>query len=118
MPDDTPHSTTVDVPLRGGENLDFGDVRIKCLATPGHTPGSICYLLERRNLRALFAGDVIMMLRGDDIPRSELGNRWALTQRTSHPVTGETPGIRLTHYGAYAPCQSPTWCCLGIQAPT
>jgi glyoxylase-like metal-dependent hydrolase (beta-lactamase superfamily II) len=31
------------------------------------------YLLERKNLRALFAGDVIMMLRGDEAPRSELG---------------------------------------------
>jgi glyoxylase-like metal-dependent hydrolase (beta-lactamase superfamily II) len=73
MPDNTPHSTTIDVPLKGGEDLEFGDVRIQCLATPGHTPGSICYLLERKNLRALFAGDVIMMLRGDDAPRSELG---------------------------------------------
>lgn len=73
MPDNTPHPTTIDVSLKGREELDFGDVRIRCLATPGHTPGSICYLLERKNLRALFAGDVIMMLRGDDVPRSELG---------------------------------------------
>ncbi len=73
MPDNTLHPTTIDVPLKGGETLDFGDVRIGCLATPGHTPGSVCYLLERTNLRALFAGDVIMMLRGDEVPRSELG---------------------------------------------
>jgi glyoxylase-like metal-dependent hydrolase (beta-lactamase superfamily II) len=73
MPNDTPHPTTIDVPLEGGETLDFGDVRVRCLATPGHTPGSICYLLERKNLRTLFAGDVIMMLRGDDAPRTELG---------------------------------------------
>jgi glyoxylase-like metal-dependent hydrolase (beta-lactamase superfamily II) len=73
MPDDTAHPTAVDVPLKGGENLDFGDARIRCLATPGHTPGSVCYLLERKKLRALFAGDVIMMLRGDDAPHSELG---------------------------------------------
>jgi glyoxylase-like metal-dependent hydrolase (beta-lactamase superfamily II) len=73
MPDNTPHPTTIDVSLKGGESFDFGDVRILCLATPGHTPGSICYLLERPNLRALFAGDVIMMLRGDEVPRSELG---------------------------------------------
>jgi len=73
MPDNTPHPTTIDVPLKGGETLDFGDVRFQCLATPGHTPGSVCYLLERKNLRALFAGDVIMMLRGDEVPRSELG---------------------------------------------
>ena len=29
--------------------------------------------MERDNYRALFAGDVIMMLRGDDQPRTELG---------------------------------------------
>jgi glyoxylase-like metal-dependent hydrolase (beta-lactamase superfamily II) len=73
MPDQTPHATVVDVALKGGELLSFGDLRIRCLATPGHTPGSICYLLERKNLRALFAGDVIMMMRGDRVPQGELG---------------------------------------------
>ena len=67
------HPTTVDVDLTGGEIVTLGDARIQAIATPGHTPGSICYLLERGNLRALFAGDVIMMLRGDDKPRTELG---------------------------------------------
>lgn len=51
MPDTTLHPTTIDVPLKGEEILDFGDVRITCLAMPGHTPGSVCYLLERKNLR-------------------------------------------------------------------
>lgn len=73
MPNITPHPTTIDVALQGGEILDFGDVRIECLATPGHTPGSICYRMERNHLNALFAGDVIMMLRGDEVPRTELG---------------------------------------------
>jgi glyoxylase-like metal-dependent hydrolase (beta-lactamase superfamily II) len=60
------HPTTIDVALKGGESIDFGDVRIRALATPGHTPGSICYLLERPGLRALFTGDVISMLLGDE----------------------------------------------------
>jgi glyoxylase-like metal-dependent hydrolase (beta-lactamase superfamily II) len=72
MPGHEPHPTTVDVALKGGEKLDFGGVRIEALAMPGHTPGSMCYLLERENHRVLFAGDVIMMLRGDDHPRTEL----------------------------------------------
>jgi glyoxylase-like metal-dependent hydrolase (beta-lactamase superfamily II) len=71
MPDHNLHSTTVDVALEGDETLDFGDVRIQALAMPGHTPGSVCYLLERETLRVLFAGDVIMMLRGDEKPRTE-----------------------------------------------
>lgn len=71
MPHHHPHPTTVDVALEGDETLTFGDVRIQALAMPGHTPGSVCYLLERKNLRVLFAGDVIMMLRGDEMPRTE-----------------------------------------------
>ena len=71
MPNDTPHPTTVDVELHGGESLDFGDVRIRVLATPGHTPGSTCYLMEKAGLRALFAGDVITKLSGHENSRNE-----------------------------------------------
>jgi len=60
----------VDIELQGSESLVFGDVRFRILATPGHTPGSTCYLMERGSLRALFAGDVISMLLGDEKPRS------------------------------------------------
>jgi metallo-beta-lactamase class B len=62
MPERSPHPTTVDVELAGDEVLAFGDTRFRALATPGHTPGSVCYLLERPDLRALFTGDVIMHL--------------------------------------------------------
>ena len=72
MPNDTPHPTTVDVELEGDEAIVVGDVRFRAMATPGHTPGSICYLMEQGPLRALFAGDVIMMLLGDEKPHSEL----------------------------------------------
>lgn len=60
------HPTTIDVELRGGEVLEFGDVRFRALSLPGHTPGSVCYLMERPGFRALFAGDVISMLQGDE----------------------------------------------------
>ncbi len=62
MPEVTPHPTTVDGELAGGETLTFGDARFEVIAAPGHTPGSVCYLLERRGLRALFTGDVIVSL--------------------------------------------------------
>ena len=64
LPEGTIHATDVDVALKGGEAIDFGDVRFRMLATPGHTPGSVCYLLERGALRALFAGDVISTFVG------------------------------------------------------
>jgi glyoxylase-like metal-dependent hydrolase (beta-lactamase superfamily II) len=62
MPNRTPHPTTVDVKLKGGETLDFGETHFTVLATPGHTTGSICYLLERPGLSALFTGDVVQHL--------------------------------------------------------
>jgi glyoxylase-like metal-dependent hydrolase (beta-lactamase superfamily II) len=56
------HATTVDVKLKGGEIILFGETRFTALAAPGHTTGSICYLLERSGLSALFAGDVVQHL--------------------------------------------------------
>ena len=72
MPNETPHPTTIDVALKGGETLTFGETCIRCIATPGHTPGSICFLLEQKSRRVLFTGDVIMMLVGDEKPSNEL----------------------------------------------
>jgi glyoxylase-like metal-dependent hydrolase (beta-lactamase superfamily II) len=66
MPEVPVHPTTVDVTLKGEEVIEFGDARFRVLATPGHTPGSLCYLLERNNLRVLFAGDVIVKLTGNE----------------------------------------------------
>jgi glyoxylase-like metal-dependent hydrolase (beta-lactamase superfamily II) len=57
--------TPVDVELQGDTSFEIGDVRFQALAAPGHTPGGICYLMEHGGLRALFAGDVIMCLRGN-----------------------------------------------------
>jgi glyoxylase-like metal-dependent hydrolase (beta-lactamase superfamily II) len=66
FPADPPHRTTVDVELQGGESISFGDVRFRALATPGHTPGSICYLMECSGQRVLFTGDVVSMLLGEE----------------------------------------------------
>jgi glyoxylase-like metal-dependent hydrolase (beta-lactamase superfamily II) len=73
MPADMqPGPTTVDVELRGGETLTFGDVHVQALATPGHTPGSTCYLMERLHLRVLFSGDIIWSLSDANAARSRL----------------------------------------------
>src|SRR5262249_28159497 len=48
VPDNVkPVPTVVDVELSGGETIEVGDTRIQVLATPGHSPGSTCYLMER-----------------------------------------------------------------------
>jgi glyoxylase-like metal-dependent hydrolase (beta-lactamase superfamily II) len=68
MPDHHGNPTNVDVELHDNKMITVGNVRIRALATPGHTTGSTCYLIERGNVRALFGGDVIMRLVGDDDP--------------------------------------------------
>lgn len=56
------HATPVDIELIGGEVIAFAETRFSVIATPGHTPGGVCYLLERGGLRVLFTGDVVQNL--------------------------------------------------------
>jgi metallo-beta-lactamase class B len=65
MPKATVRPMPVDVELKGDEVVALGDSRFRALATPGHTPGGICFLMERDGLRVLFSGDVIHALIGD-----------------------------------------------------
>ncbi len=46
-----------DLILTDEEELTVGDLRIRTLATPGHTPGSICFAVEGTPL--LFTGDTL-----------------------------------------------------------
>lgn len=46
---------TPDVRVNDGDVLKIADIEITCLNTPGHTPGSICYLAED----TMFAGDTL-----------------------------------------------------------
>ncbi|MBI1174361.1 MAG: MBL fold metallo-hydrolase [Sideroxydans sp.] len=43
--------------LQDDDTLDFGAETIRVIATPGHTPGSLCYLWRDR----LFTGDTLMI---------------------------------------------------------
>ena len=49
----------VDVKLQGEEeHLNFGDQKVICLHTPGHTPGSLSIYLDQGNKRILFGQDI------------------------------------------------------------
>ncbi|HME43865.1 MAG TPA: MBL fold metallo-hydrolase [Syntrophorhabdales bacterium] len=41
--------------LHDGEEISFGNIRLKVLHTPGHTPGSVCFLIGKH----LISGDTI-----------------------------------------------------------
>jgi glyoxylase-like metal-dependent hydrolase (beta-lactamase superfamily II) len=47
-----------DAPLRDEERIRFGPFALRALHTPGHTPGSTCFLLEG-DAPALYSGDTL-----------------------------------------------------------
>lgn len=46
-----------DVLVSDGEVLDFGDIKLKVIATPGHTAGGCCFYSEEDGV--LFSGDTL-----------------------------------------------------------
>jgi glyoxylase-like metal-dependent hydrolase (beta-lactamase superfamily II) len=54
------------VPVRDGQALAAGGLRVTVTATPGHTPGSVCYVIDGR---LLFTGDTVRLRQGVALPR-------------------------------------------------
>ncbi len=53
------HTYKVDNILKDGQSLKIGNINIRCILTPGHSTDSMCYLIEKNNIRMLFTGDVV-----------------------------------------------------------
>ena len=51
--------TPCDVVLQHGDEVRLGGMRLQVLHIKGHTPGSLCYLLEDEGRRMLFSGDSV-----------------------------------------------------------
>lgn len=49
-----------DVELEDGETFIFGGMKIQSIHTPGHSKGSLCYLLKIKGRTCLFSGDVVV----------------------------------------------------------
>ncbi len=54
-----------DIRLQDGDLIEIGNLQIKVLHTPGHTPGSCCFLVEGN----LFTGDTLFV---GDVGRTDL----------------------------------------------
>jgi glyoxylase-like metal-dependent hydrolase (beta-lactamase superfamily II) len=53
-----PGPDTADIKLQHGDVLAAGRLRIEVIHTPGHTPGSVCYLVDGHHL---FTGDTLFV---------------------------------------------------------
>ena len=51
--------------LGEGETVTVGSVAVKAIKTPGHTPGSMAYLVDGR---VLFSGDTLSLRNGQAVP--------------------------------------------------
>jgi len=49
----------LDRTLADGETLEWRDRKITCLATPGHSPGGMTYVLERDGRKCVFSGGLM-----------------------------------------------------------
>jgi len=87
-----------------GEEVAFAGFRIEVLHTPGHTPGSVCFVLKTPHGPVAFAGDTLFRrgigrtdLWGGDqaaIVRSIKDRLYALDEAT-RVVTGHGPGTTI-----------------------
>jgi len=59
----------VDIVLKDGEPVDLGDIVLRVIHTPGHTPGSICLYDEVS--KVLFTGDTVF--EGGSFGRTDIG---------------------------------------------
>ena len=57
--DRAPYKAKVFDTLGDGDEVPFGDSRIRIIHTPGHTPGSICILVETPAGSVLMSGDTL-----------------------------------------------------------
>ena len=85
-------------PLADGHTLTVGDTQVRAIHTPGHTPGSTCYVVPG----FLFSGDALFpggpgktenaakFASGNDVARP-IVRRARRTRRASVPATGSIP---------------------------
>ena len=83
-----------DAPLADGDVVRFGPYRLRTIHTPGHTPGSTCFLLE---------GDSPILFSGDTLFRRSIGRTdlWggdtdailASIRGRLFPLEGSTPVV-------------------------
>lgn len=81
-------SPPADVRVRDGDELSFGDLKMKFMHTPGHTPGACCILIEGN----LFTGDTLFVgaVGRTDLPGSSFDQLLTSLREKVLPLPRET----------------------------
>lgn len=84
--------------LTGGKEFSFGDVQIKVLATPGHTHGSVCFLIQEDGEPTphLFSGDTLFQ---ENVGRTDLPTGNVEELKTSLQTLLTLPGNTVIYPG-------------------
>ena len=86
--------------VEDNQALDIDGIKIKCLMTPGHTPGSMCFLI---NDRLLFTGDNLRLENGRAEIFSTFVNMDSELQKKSLMKLSHVAGVRsiyTAHHGS------------------
>jgi glyoxylase-like metal-dependent hydrolase (beta-lactamase superfamily II) len=87
----------VDVPVREGESVAIGRLRLQPLYTPGHTDDHHCYLLDHGGVMRLFTGDTLLI---DGCGRTDFQNGDSATlYRSVHEKIFALPDDTLVYPG-------------------
>jgi Zn-dependent hydrolases, including glyoxylases len=78
--------------LNNNDVVTVGSINVRAIATPGHTPGSMSYLV---NDSVLFAGDTLLVRGGKVILFNSFQNMDTKTQKESIKKLMEIKGISL-----------------------
>ncbi len=83
-----------DAPISDGEVIRFGGSSLRAIHTPGHTPGSTCFLLEGDE-PALFAGDTLFRrsIGRTDLPGGDTEAILDSIRQKLFSLPGSTPVI-------------------------
>ena len=86
-----------DLLLAHGQHLTFGRLTLEVIHTPGHTPGSCCFLCENR----LFSGDTLFVGEAGrtDLPGGDLEVMIRSIRERILPLSPETKMYPAHHHG-------------------
>jgi glyoxylase-like metal-dependent hydrolase (beta-lactamase superfamily II) len=95
------HSSRIERPytlLDDGDRVTVGSIVVQAIATPGHTPGAMSYLVNNQGLtsdRVLFTGDTLALRKGVARPFIRLANMDTAREKESIRALARLEGVDL-----------------------